>query len=79
VTTIASTRRSKYGMICAQCGDLMIAPEWSKFLAKQRVVNFWSCTECDFCFEAVEFVPANAKSKIDSKPLRQFSPSLLAA
>jgi len=79
MTTIASTRRSDYGMTCAQCGDALIAPEWSKFVTKLRVVNFWSCTECGCCFETVEFVPANAKSKFDSKALRKFSPSLLVA
>jgi predicted RNA-binding Zn-ribbon protein involved in translation (DUF1610 family) len=68
-TNIASTRRPDYGMTCAQCGDAMIAPEWSKFISKRRVVNFWSCTECGFCFEAVEFVPADLKAKVDSKSL----------
>ena len=78
-TNIASTRRPDYGMTCPQCGDAMIAPEWSKFVTKQRVLNFWSCTECGCCFETLESVLPNAKAKIDSKALRKFSPSLLVA
>ena len=78
-TNIASTRRPDYGMTCPQCRDAMIAPEWSEFQIKQRVVNFWSCTECGFCFEAVNFVPADPKAKIDNTAVRKFSPFLLVA
>ena len=78
-TNIASTRRPDYGMTCVQCGNAMIAPEWSKFVNRRQIVNFWSCTECDCCFETVEFVLAGAKSNIDRKALRSFSPSLLVA
>ena len=66
-------------MTCVQCGDEMIAPEWSMLVRKQRIVNLWSCRECGCCFETETFVPTNAKAKVDRKALRKFSPSLLVA
>jgi hypothetical protein len=56
--TIASTRRSDYGMVCAQCGDLLIAPEWSEYVNERHVINFWSGTKCGCCFEISVYLPA---------------------
>ena len=78
-TNMASTRRRDYGMTCVQCGNVMIAPQWSQFVNKQRIVHFWSCTECGCCLEIVEFLPANAKAKLDRRTLKTISPFLLVA
>jgi hypothetical protein len=32
MTTTASTGRSDCGVTCVQCGDLLIAPEWSEYV-----------------------------------------------
>jgi hypothetical protein len=36
---------------CAQCGDGMIAPEWSEHVSDHCVRNFWSCETCGYRFE----------------------------
>jgi hypothetical protein len=72
---IASTRRPDYGMTCAQCGDALIAPEWSKFVDEHHVVNFWSCTECACLFEATAYVPGNTKFMNDNIAIKPFFPS----
>ena len=75
----ASTRRPDYGMICVQCGDLIIAPEWSEYEDERHVLNLWSCTECGCQFETEALVPANSESVSDDVAIRAFFPSLLVA
>jgi hypothetical protein len=36
---------------CARCGDILIAPEWSGYVANGYAVHWWSCTNCDYQFE----------------------------
>ncbi|MFZ0399590.1 MAG: hypothetical protein WAL03_00725 [Pseudolabrys sp.] len=79
MTTIASTRRSDYGMTCVQCGDLLIAPEWSEYEDERHVLNLWSCSKCGCRFETDAFVPADAQSVSDDVSIRAFFPSLLVA
>jgi hypothetical protein len=75
----ASTRRPDYGMTCFQCGDLIIAPEWSEYEDERHVLNLWSCTECGCQFETEALVPANSESVSDEFAIRAFFPSLLVA
>jgi ribosomal protein L37AE/L43A len=80
MTTVASLRGSAHGMTCDKCGDSLIAPEWSEYFSEERLVlNLWSCMSCGNRFETEAFVPVDAKSKIDSKVLEEFFPSLLVA
>lgn len=79
MATIASTRRSDCGMTCAQCGDALIAPEWSEYVSERHVLNLWSCTKCGCQFETSAYVPADSESKIYNKVLEEFFPSLLVA
>jgi len=79
MATRASTRRSDYGMTCVQCGDLMIAPEWSEYEDERHVLNLWSCTKCGCQFEIEAVVPAGTKSVSDDVAIRAFFPSLLVA
>ena len=79
MATPASTRRSDYGMACAQCGDLLIAPEWSEHEDERHVINLWSCTECGCRFETQAFVPVDVEAVSDDIVIRSFFPSLLVA
>ena len=37
---------------CAQCGALIVAPEWSEYLSERRVRHLWSCEDCEYQFES---------------------------
>ena len=76
--TTASTRRSDYGMICAQCGDLLIAPEWSEYEDEHHVLNLWCCAKCGIEFELEAFVPGDGEPD-DDAAIKAFFPSLLVA
>jgi hypothetical protein len=75
----ASTRRSDCGMACAQCGELMIAPEWSEYEDSRHVRNLWSCTNCGCVFETEALVPADAEANDNDFAIKTFFPSLLVA
>lgn len=79
MATLASTRRSDYGMPCAQCGDLLIAPECSEYEDERHVLNLWSCTECGCRFETEAFVPVGVELASDEITISAFFPSLLVA
>lgn len=79
MTTIASTRRSDYGMTCAQCGEALIAPEWSEYVTERHILNLWSCTKCGCQFEHSVYLPTAANLEMDRKVLEEFFPSLLVA
>ena len=42
---------------CAQCGALIIAPEWSEYLSERRVRHSWSCEVCGYQFESTIYFP----------------------
>ncbi len=71
---VVSNRRAGFGTTCAQCGDLLIAPEWSEYEDDQHVLNLWSCTKCGCQFETEAFLPSIAESV-----LWAYFPSLLVA
>jgi ribosomal protein L37AE/L43A len=76
--TTASTRDSDYGMTCAQCGNLMIAPECAEFEDDRHVVNLWRCEKCGNQFEFKAFVPVYSEPD-DDMATEEFYPSLLVA
>ena len=43
---IISYNRSPYGLACAACTDLMIAPNWSEYVGENQVRHFWCCEDC---------------------------------
>ena len=71
-----SNYRPIFGMNCTQCGDLLIAPEWSKYADKHHVLHSWSCTNCGYQLETSVFLPA-AESVNDAATIEAFFPSLL--
>jgi hypothetical protein len=52
-----STRR-KAANQCAQCGALIIVPEWSEYLSERCVRHSWSCEMCGYQFETTVHSPA---------------------
>jgi hypothetical protein len=53
MSTMVPNRRSSFGMSCAQCGNELIAPEWSEYRSKQQSRHLWRCWKCDYCFETI--------------------------
>ena len=48
---------------CPQCGEGLLAPEWSEYLNAQCVRHTWSCEACGYGFEtAVYFASTQAKA-----------------
>ena len=43
---------------CAQCGAMLLAPEWSEYLDERHIRHLWSCDDCGYRFEShVQFPP----------------------
>jgi transcription elongation factor Elf1 len=77
MTAIMFLGRSKFGAECGRCGEEIIAPESSGFLAEGQIRNFWCCSYCGHEFEtSVDVVPAKA---VEIDITEQFFPSLLVA
>jgi ribosomal protein L37AE/L43A len=79
MTTVASFRNFGYEMTCANCGEALVAPEWSEYISEQRVLNLWSCAKCGCQFETEAYIPADVVSANDRIALEAFSSSLLVA
>ena len=79
MTTIVSTHKSDRRTSCIQCGDALIAPEWSEYVSERLVLNLWSCSKCGCRFETEAYMPADAKSAVDTMTIEAFFPSLLVA
>ena len=45
---------------CAQCGDALIAPEWSEHVNERCVRHLWSCEACGYEFETAVYFQATA-------------------
>ncbi len=71
-----SNRRSVFGMNCPECGDLLVAPEWSKYEDERHILNLWSCEICGSHFESKTLLPV-AKAVNDAATIKAFFPSLL--
>jgi len=45
---------------CPQCGEWLLAPDWSEFINERRVRHTWSCEACGYAFETDVFFAAAA-------------------
>jgi hypothetical protein len=79
MTTIASTRRSDYGMSCIQCCDVLIAPEWSEYVNERSVHHLWRCTKCGCSFETSIQLSPDYEALPKRKVRENFFPLLLVA
>ncbi len=70
MSTMVSNRRSSLGMSCAQCGNELLAPEWSEYRSMQQNRHLWRCWKCDYCFETIVYYRATEdKSEADISAL----------
>jgi ribosomal protein L37AE/L43A len=40
---------------CAQCGDSLLAPDWSEYLDERRIRHVWTCDGCGYEFETMVY------------------------
>ena len=45
---------------CAQCGDPLVAPQWSEHVSERCVRHLWSCEACGYEFETSIYLRADA-------------------
>jgi hypothetical protein len=45
---------------CAQCGNALLAPDWSEHVSERCVRHVWSCDACNYEFETSVYLPARA-------------------
>jgi predicted RNA-binding Zn-ribbon protein involved in translation (DUF1610 family) len=45
---------------CPQCGECLLAPEWSEYRSERCVRHTWSCEACGYAFETDVFFAAAA-------------------
>jgi hypothetical protein len=76
---ILSNRRSKFGIICKQCGNELIAPERSEHRNRRQVHHVWHCPKCSACFGSLVVFPAANESMKDIKTDAVIYPSLFPA
>ena len=70
MSTIASARRSSFGMRRAHCNTALIAPEWTEE-RNERQIQVWRCWKCDFYFETIHTkVMEDSTTKDDILPPR---------
>jgi hypothetical protein len=59
--TVRSTAAHAYCSIpCAQCGDALIAPQWSEHVSARCVRHVWSCESCGYQFESLVYLHASS-------------------
>ncbi len=79
MTRTRSSRRSSFGMDCVQCGNELIAPEWTEYRNERQVHHVWHCWNCGCDFESIVSFPADSKSMKDIMTRADIFPSLLVA
>ena len=79
MTKKPAARRSGCGTTCGQCGEALIAPEWSECVSERHVRNRWRCGRCGAEFETSTYFDGRATPALDRPTLEEFLPSLLVA
>ena len=54
---------SPYGLVCTECDELVIAPEWSEYVGKREVRHVWVCDNCGHELEMMVDLRSSAISK----------------
>ena len=58
--------RARSGMVCSECNDLLVAPEWSAYVSNHEVRHVWFCENCGHDIEMavnLRFDITSAQSK----------------
>jgi ribosomal protein L37AE/L43A len=66
-----------YGMTCAQCGDLLIAPDADELRNKRNVRHLWSCPNCDYQFETSANLPSHTDPQMRDNNMKEVFLSLI--
>jgi hypothetical protein len=66
---------ASYGMSCQQCGDRIMAPEFSEYLCEGAIRHLWCCSKCKHQFET--HVVSHVDTSLSPELLEQFLPSLV--
>lgn len=37
---------------CPQCGETLLAPEWSEHVSERCIRHYWTCESCGYGFES---------------------------
>ncbi len=53
---------TRSSLACVQCGERLLAPEWSECLDARRVRHLWACESCGYAFESLVVFPADEKA-----------------
>jgi len=62
--------RARSGMVCSECNDLMVAPEWSAYVSNHEVRHVWFCENCGHEIEMIVDFRINAIStRSDVRPV----------
>ncbi len=74
------SQRSACTTLCGQCGDRLIAPEWSAYVtygreAEGHVRHLWCCSNCGYQFET--FLSFATSVEFQTELSEQISKSLL--
>jgi len=67
------SRRSTFGINCAECGNELIAPEKSEYCDDGHIRHLWLCPKCSTTFESLASICTDAMIMDD------IFPSLLVA
>jgi RNase P subunit RPR2 len=80
MATVASLRGSTRPVICQQCGEMLIAPEWVEYFSEEQLIlNLWTCARCGHRFETEAFLPANTGPDSTVKVPEAFPPPSVVA
>jgi hypothetical protein len=52
-THTVSFHLSRPIILCAQCGEALVAPEWSEYCDDRRIRHVWSCDSCGYRRETI--------------------------
>src|SRR6266496_4094254 len=55
-TAMPIETRPRYFTPCAQCGDALLAPEWSEHVNERCVRHLWTCETCGYQFETTVYL-----------------------
>jgi hypothetical protein len=61
--TAKSVRMAKItGNFCLQCGDRLLAPEWSEHVSDRCIRHLWACDACGYAFETSVYLEKSSAS-----------------
>ncbi|MEJ2433613.1 MAG: hypothetical protein P8Y53_10800 [Pseudolabrys sp.] len=66
VTKVSSLRGAAHRMRCDQCGESLIAPDYTEYFCEEGIIlNLWSCPNCGNKFETEAFIPGERAPEVD--------------